>query len=271
MDLGLGLPIADPARLPEWARRAEGAGFATVALLDRLAYDNPEPLVTLAAVAGATDLIRLQTEVLLGPLREPALLAKQAATLDVISGGRLTLGLGVGGREDDHAAAGVPIGERGRRMDALLSDLRAIWDGDHIGPRPVTPGGPPILIGGFAPVALRRVARCDGFICAAPPEWAGGLISSTVDAWTAAGREGRPRLVCQVNAAAGPPSTVERARRAVAGYYAFTGRAGWGEPIADLGRLADVIAAYQELGADEVILYCYAEDPDQVERLARLL
>ncbi|MFC4150151.1 LLM class flavin-dependent oxidoreductase [Micromonospora mangrovi] len=87
MDLGLGLPIGNPGCLPDWARRAEAAGFASLALLDRLAYDNPEPLVALAVLAGVTTRVRLQTEVLLGPLRGTALLAKQVATLDRMSGG----------------------------------------------------------------------------------------------------------------------------------------------------------------------------------------
>nr|BFE55699.1 LLM class flavin-dependent oxidoreductase [Dactylosporangium thailandense] len=277
MEIGLGLPVSDPARLPEWGRRAEAAGFATVALLDRLAYDNPEPLVALAALAGATTRIRLQTEVLLAPLRGTALLAKQAATLDRMSGGRLTLGVGIGGRDDDHAAAGVPLDRRGAIMDRMLTDLAAIWSGSPyplapIGPSPVTPGGPPLLIGGFAPPALARVARYGaGFLCAAPLQWAGGLVRTVRDQWAEAGRPGRPRLVCQLNAAAGSPESIAGARSAVAAYYAFTGREGWGDPISDPKQLADTVAAYRDFGADELVLYCWGDDPAQIEILASLL
>jgi alkanesulfonate monooxygenase SsuD/methylene tetrahydromethanopterin reductase-like flavin-dependent oxidoreductase (luciferase family) len=297
MDLGLGLPISDPARLLDWARRAEEHRFATLALLDRLAFDNPEPLIALAVLAGATSRIRLQTEVLLAPLRGTALLAKQVATLDRMSGGRFVLGVGIGGRDDDHVAAGVPIARRGAILDAQLKALHQIWRGKPhaeaplpprpepvpvaapgsvlpsgaVGPRPVTPGGPPILIGGFAPAALRRVAAyADGFICAAPLAWAGGLVETVREQWSAAGRAGRPRIVCQVNVATGPRETIEKARAAIAAYYAFTGRPGWGEPLSDPARIADTVAAYRDFGADELVMYCYADDPAQVDALAEI-
>jgi alkanesulfonate monooxygenase SsuD/methylene tetrahydromethanopterin reductase-like flavin-dependent oxidoreductase (luciferase family) len=279
MDIGLGLPIADPARLLDWARRADAGPFHTLALLDRLTFDNPEPLVALAVLAGATERVRLQTEVLLGPLRSTPLLAKQVATLDRMSGGRFTLGIGVGGRPDDHAAAGVPIGRRGALLDRQLADLRRIWSGQPepaagvpIGPAPTGPAGPPILIGGFAEAALRRVARCaDGFLCAAPLEWAGRLVDTVREQWAQAGRPGRPRLVCQLNAAVGPPATVAAAGRAIAGYYAFTGRDDWGKPVSDAGELTDLVGRYREFGADELVLYCYGDDPDQVDRIAEIL
>jgi alkanesulfonate monooxygenase SsuD/methylene tetrahydromethanopterin reductase-like flavin-dependent oxidoreductase (luciferase family) len=277
MDIGLGLPISDPAGLLEWARRAEEHRFDTLALLDRLAFDNPEPLIALSVLAGATSRIRLQTEVLLAPLRGTAVLAKQVATLDRMSGGRFVLGVGIGGRPDDHAAAGTPISRRGAVLDGQLTALRAIWRGEPyglgtVGPRPATPQGPPVLIGGFAPAALRRVALyADGFLCAAPLTWAGGLVATVREQWEAAGRPGRPRLVCQVNVAAGGPETIERARRAVAGYYAFTGRPGWGEPLSDPAEIADAVAAYSEFGADELVLYCYGPDPEQVGALAEIV
>jgi alkanesulfonate monooxygenase SsuD/methylene tetrahydromethanopterin reductase-like flavin-dependent oxidoreductase (luciferase family) len=278
MNIGLGLPITDPAALLDWARRADAGPFSTLGLLDRLVYDNPEPLVGLAVIAGATTRIRVQTEVLLAPLREPALLAKQAATLDRLCGGRLVLGLGVGGRPDDHRAAGTDIKTRGRRLDEQMALMRRLWSGEPyddqvgpIGPAPARPGGPEVLFGGFQPAALERVARWgDGFLAAAAPSWAQGLIDTVRAAWRSHGREGTPRIVAQVNVALGPQDVIDDARSAIGGYYEFSGRAE--SVVAGMlttpGQIRAVIAQFEDLGADEVMLYCHGRDPGQVDRLA---
>jgi alkanesulfonate monooxygenase SsuD/methylene tetrahydromethanopterin reductase-like flavin-dependent oxidoreductase (luciferase family) len=278
MHIGLGLPVSDPARLLEWAARAEAASFRTLGLLDRLVYDNPEPLVTLGAIAGATSRIRIQTEVLVAPVHNPVLLAKQAATLDVLSGGRFTLGLGLGTRDDDLKAACIDIAHRGRWLDEQCAIMRAVWRGepllpgiDPVGPAPLRPDGPEVLFGAFRPAALDRVARWgDGLLCAAAPSWAGAILDGVRRSWAEAGRTGQPRLVAQVNAALGPPETVEAARTAIAGYYAFTGRA---DHMVDAmattpAAVADAVKAFADLGIDELVFYCWATDPDQVDRLA---
>ncbi|MFF4658780.1 LLM class flavin-dependent oxidoreductase [Streptomyces sp. NPDC001381] len=279
MKIGLGLPIDDPALLLDWARRADAAPFRTLGLLDRLVFHNPEPLVTLAALAGATSRIRLQTEVLIAPHHNTALLAKQTATLDRVSGGRFTLGIGVGGREDDCRAAGIDLRTRGRRLDEQMTRLRRTWAGEPygegagpIGPAPCTPGGPEVLFGGFAPAAVERVGRFgDGFLGAAlPPTYLSGLFRDVEKAWARYDRPGRPRLVAQVSVALGGRDTLDRARRNLLDYYAFSGRA---EYMADgllttPGAIRAAVAALSDIGADEVVLYCWAPDPDQVDRLA---
>jgi alkanesulfonate monooxygenase SsuD/methylene tetrahydromethanopterin reductase-like flavin-dependent oxidoreductase (luciferase family) len=282
MHVGLGLPISDPGSLLDWARRADAGPFSTVGLLDRLVYDNPEPLVTLAAIAAATTRVRVQTEVLLAPLRQPALLAKQAATIDRLSGGRLVLGLGVGDarRRDDHLAAGTDPQHRGRRLDAQMQLMRRIWAGEPVGegvgpvgPAPARPGGPEVLFGGFQPAALERVARWgDGFLAAAPPAWAGRLFDTVKQAWQETGRSGRPRIVAQANAALGPQDVLDDARAAVGGYYAFTGdvRRAVEGILTTPEQVRTTIAQFEQLGADEVMLYCWARDPVQVDRLADL-
>ncbi|MEU5367366.1 LLM class flavin-dependent oxidoreductase [Streptomyces sp. NPDC005925] len=278
MNIGIGLPIGDPATLRTWARRADAGPFSTLGLLDRLVYDNPEPLVALAVLAGATSRIRVQTEVLLAPLRDTALLAKQAATLDRMTGGRLTLGLGIGGRDDDHVAAGIDRSTRGRRMDEQMAVMRRLWSGEPygpgagtIGPAPARPGGPEVLFGGFKPVALERVARWgDGFLAAAAPSWAGGLFDTVRGFWKEYGRDGGPRLVAQVNVALGPQHVTDDARSAMRAYYAFTGMAD--RMVAGMlttpTQIREAITAFTDLGADEVMLYCYGLDPDQVDRIA---
>jgi alkanesulfonate monooxygenase SsuD/methylene tetrahydromethanopterin reductase-like flavin-dependent oxidoreductase (luciferase family) len=102
MDVGIGLPNAVPGtsreQLIEWARRADGRGFSSLGTIDRIVYDNYEPLIALAGAAAVTERIGLCTSVLLGPLRENAAeLAKQALSVHALSGGRLTLGIGLGG------------------------------------------------------------------------------------------------------------------------------------------------------------------------------
>jgi alkanesulfonate monooxygenase SsuD/methylene tetrahydromethanopterin reductase-like flavin-dependent oxidoreductase (luciferase family) len=281
MNVGIGLPIGDPATLLTWARHADAGPFSTVGLLDRLVYDNPEPLVALSVLAGATSRIRVQTEVLLAPLRDTALLAKQTATLDRMTGGRLVLGLGIGGRDDDHRATGTDPRTRGRRLDEQMAVMRRLWSGEPygdgvgpIGPAPARPGGPEVLFGGFKPAALERVARWgDGFLAAAPPSWAGGLFDTVRGFWREHGRDGEPRLVAQVNVALGPQEVIDDARAAMHAYYTFTGMAD--RMVAGMlttpTEIRGAITAFTDLGADEVMLYCYGLDPAQVDRLADVL
>ena len=180
---GLFVPTAAPDAQPNMAlafgQRAEAAGIPSLWLPERPVFDSPEPLVTLGAVAAVTSRIQLGTCVLLGTLRPPALLAKMVASLDVLSGGRVVLGLGVGSRADDFAACGMPTAGRGPRAAELIRLLRATWAGGPlrhegryyqmdvgpIGPAPAQPGGPPIWLGGSADAALRRAGRiADGYI-----------------------------------------------------------------------------------------------------------
>ncbi|MFJ6086174.1 LLM class flavin-dependent oxidoreductase [Streptomyces sp. NPDC092369] len=276
MNVGIG----DPAALLTWARRADAGPFTTLGLLDRLVHDNPEPLVALAVLAGATSRVRVQTEVLLAPLRDTALLAKQAATLDRMTGGRLVLGLGVGGRDDDHRASGTDRRTRGRRLDEQMAVMRRLWSGEAyddaggvgpIGPAPARPGGPEVLFGGFQPAAIERVARWgDGFLAAAAPSWAGGLFDTARRFWKEYDRAGEPRIVAQVNVALGPEDVIDDARSRMHAYYTFTGMADRmvSGMLTTPTQIRETITAFTDLGADEVMLYCYGIDPDQVDRLA---
>src|SRR3954452_7802210 len=139
MDVAIGLPNAVPEttgeQLTEWARRAEARGFSSLGTIDRIAYENYEPTVALAAAAAVTERIGLSTSVPLGPLRPNATeLAKRALSLHALSGGRFTLGIGIGGRDDDYAVSGIPAEGRGKAMDETLERIREVWADGEIGP-----------------------------------------------------------------------------------------------------------------------------------------
>ena len=139
MKLGIGLPATIPNTPPElvleWAKRADERGFSSLGIIDRLVYPNLEPMITLAAVSSITKRVRLMTTVLVAPIRNTAFLAKEAATLDRLSGGRFTLGLGIGGREDDSLAAGMYHKSRARRFEEQIHLMRKIWAGETLSDR----------------------------------------------------------------------------------------------------------------------------------------
>src|SRR4051794_13321788 len=200
MDIGIGLPNAVPGverdGIVDWARRAEAAGFSSLGTLDRIAYPNFESLISLAAAAAVTERIRLTTDILIAPLRATALLAKQTATIDQLSGGRLVLGLAVGGREDDYEAAGVDFHSRGAIFDQQLEELRRLWSGEGgVGPSPANGDRPQVLIGGQADVAFRRAAKyADGWtLGGGTPDQLREGAEKLRQAWEAEGRDGTPR------------------------------------------------------------------------------
>lgn len=280
MEFGIGLPTMIPGTPGEdiltLARRCEDAGFASLAVLDRLMYDGYEPLMTLAAAAGATTHIRLATTILIAAYRnDKALLAKQLASLDRLSGGRLVLGVAAGGRPDDYEASGTPYADRGRRLDQLLTQLRGAR---HEGMSSVVPGprwtngGPVLLVGGHSAAAMRRAATFgDGWIAGgSSASGYGELASKARAAWRAAGRQDTPRLVAIAYVALGAGAR-ERAERYLLDYYAFIG---WKADIAvksiitDAPALREFTAAYREAGCDELILFPGVPDPGQAELIA---
>src|SRR4051795_13175560 len=150
MEIGIGLPSTLPtatgADILAWAREADTAGFSTLGTIDRVVYGNHETIPTLAAAAAVSSRARLTTAILIAPFRgNGTLLAKQLASVDSYSGGRLTVGIAVGGREDDFTASGADFHARVAAFDAQLAEMRAVWAGEPrgsagaIGPAPVQP------------------------------------------------------------------------------------------------------------------------------------
>jgi probable F420-dependent oxidoreductase len=193
-------PLTKPENVINFAKKCESMGCHSMWTIDRIAYDNLEPLTVLAAAAGATQKIRLGTSVLLPGLRQPALLAKTLATLDFLSNGRVTIGVGFGSRESDFTAAEVPFEGRGTRAAECVQLMKRLWTEENvthagrffkvqnltIGPRP-SQNPIPIWSGGSAEIALKRAGTwADGFICgsSAIPEFS--LIWDKIASYAAA-------------------------------------------------------------------------------------
>ncbi|GAB3700358.1 LLM class flavin-dependent oxidoreductase [Nocardiopsis oceani] len=288
MDIGICLPVEVPGvtgpTMIDWMVRAEEGPFRTIAVTDQIVSHDYDSLATLAAAAAVTMRVRLMSVVIAGPTRTTATLAKQAATIDALSGGRLSLGLGVGEMVDDFAAVGAELRGRGKRFDEQLAQLKRIWagepmgqDGRSIGPPPVRSGGPELLLGGFAPAALARVGRlADGY--------AGAILSEEMlteephrlveESWREHRRPGRPRLVQSVYFALGDQSD-----DAIDAYLASSYA---GAPDYDLQEIRKtiprtgsevrrMIGRIESIGADELIFHPLSSHIDQLARLEQVV
>jgi alkanesulfonate monooxygenase SsuD/methylene tetrahydromethanopterin reductase-like flavin-dependent oxidoreductase (luciferase family) len=273
----VGLPTSTPGRargpeLIDWARRAELGPFTSLGVVDRLVYDSADPLIALAAAAAVTTRLRLVTMVVIAPLRSTALLAKQAAFVDTLSGGRLVLGLAIGARTSDYDAAGVDHRDRGRRFERQLAELRDLWESGP-GPRPAEPRGSVVLVGGGSDVSFARVARyADGYVHGGgPPRAFSRAAERARTAWSDAARPGSPALWGQSYFALGDEEAVRRGREYMLDYYAFTGP--FAEKIAE-GLLTtpqavlQQVRGYAEAGCDDLVLLPAVADLDQLDLLA---
>ena len=284
MEIGIGLPAVIPETpgglILNWARRADVGPFSSLGLVDRLVYSNYSPLIALAGASGATGRIRLMTAVLLVPLYNTGVLAKELASLDALSNGRLTVGMGIGSRKDDFLAAPASFEDRGKRFERQIEEMKRIWKGERlndevgpIGPEPVQPGGPPILIGGRSSAALQRVARLgDGFISGSGGPAAARQAYDVVEkAWRGQKRSGKPRFVACTYYGFGPTADLD-AREYIIHYYGFE----LGERMLPSipttpDKIKDTIRAYNDIGVDELILWPTATYVEQVPRMADLV
>ena len=280
MQVGVGLPSTVPGAqgqlIIEWACRADKGPFSSLGVLDRLVYDSYDPLITLGAVAGVTHRVKLATTIVIGPLHNNALLAKTAASLDALSGGRLVLGLAVGARKEDYAAAGVDYRDRGKRLSEQLSSLRSLWEDYHNGPKTVRSGGPDLLVGGLSDHGYARMVRyADGYVHGGgPPRAFARAADKAYAAWNDAGRPGKPQLWAQGYFALGDDAVKEAGYSYLKDYYAFTGP--FAERIAaglltSPQAVAQFIRGYQEAGCDELVLFPTVPDLDQLDRLAEVI
>ena len=281
MEIGIGLPNAVPGttggELIDFARRAEERGFSTLGTLDRIVYDSHEPLVAFGAAAAVTERIGLTTAIVVGPPRaNDVLLAKQAATVQALSGGRLTLGIGLGARDDDYEASGVSTGGRGARLDRQLETIKRVWDGEDfgyagaVGPSPDPQ--PPILVGGGVEASFRRAAEYgDGWIMGGgtPEQFAEGSQGAR-SAWSEA-RDGEPRLEAITYFGLGPDGET-KAKEDLHHYYAWLGEemAGMiaGSAATSEETVSQYVSAFAEVGCQRLIFFATSSDSQQVDLLA---
>jgi alkanesulfonate monooxygenase SsuD/methylene tetrahydromethanopterin reductase-like flavin-dependent oxidoreductase (luciferase family) len=283
MDIGIGLPNSVPGAegslFVPWAGRAEARGFSTLATIGRVAYPSYEEITVLAAAAAVTARIGLLTNVLIAPTRNFVLLAKEAATLDQVSGGRFILGIAVGGRPDDYAAAGQDLATRGKRFDEGLELMHTAWRGEPVAgagkpvsPRPVNGDRVPIVFGGEPRVAAPRMVRwgTGWTVGGVPPEMVGEPVAAIREAWASAGRDGAPRIVALTYFSLGE-GTEELSRRNLRDYYDFL-------PefvdyiVAGAARSVDEVQArvkgFEQAGVDELVFDPTVARLDQVDLLA---
>jgi len=280
MDIGIGLPntlaIGGPM-VVDWARRAEERGFTSLATIDRIVYPTYDSLTSLAVAAGATSRIGLLTDILLGPVYPSVWLAKATASLDAMSGGRFTLGLGVGGRPDDYAAMDRPMQRRGKLMDETLDLLHRAWAGEPVtgddfpvGPAPANGNRVSVLIGGSSDAAVRRtVSHGEGWTSGGGgPDMAAPMVEKVRRAWTDAGREGEPRIAALAYFGFGDADT---SRASLRRYYGFLGD--WTETIVESAvrtpeAARDLVRRFADVGVTELELMPTVPSVDEVDRLA---
>ncbi|UUO03040.1 LLM class flavin-dependent oxidoreductase [Mycolicibacterium novocastrense] len=276
----------DAETLQGWARVIDGGPFSSLCWGERIAFDNPHSLTLLGAVAAWTERVRLVTTVVVPQLHDPVMLAKALATGDMLCGGRLTVGLGVGGREEDYRAVGAdPAGQTMRGMADRVAVMRRVWAGEKVtesvlpvGPTPVQPGGPRLLVGTIGPKTVRSAAQ-----------WADGLAGTTLDldvdrqnelfdvaraAWADAGKPA-PHLATSFWFAIGkgdqPREQVHRHLRRYMNWIpadvvdAMAPATGWAGTEREL---LDVLRRFHDIGTDEIHLIPTSSDVDQVRRVA---
>ncbi|MGB3333307.1 MAG: LLM class flavin-dependent oxidoreductase [Mycobacterium sp.] len=282
-------PNLDATLLRDWARTVDDGPFSSLAWGERIAFTNPDSLTLLGALSAWTERVRLVTTVIVPQLHDPVMLAKALATADMLSQGRLTVGLGVGGREEDYRAVGAdPATQTMGEMAEAVAIMRRVWAGEKItesvlpvGPAPTQPGGPPLVVGTTGPKTLRSAAT-----------WAEGLAGITLDldvakqnelfdvardAWRQAGRV-KPYLATSFWFALGDRDEArDQVRRHLLRYMnwipaeyveAMAPTTGW---AGSEDELAEVLRRFAAVGTDEVHLIPTSSDLGQLRSVADVI
>ncbi|MEZ0366253.1 LLM class flavin-dependent oxidoreductase [Mycobacterium sp. pUA109] len=279
-------PDLDATLLRDWARAIDDGPFSSLCWGERIAFTNPDSLTLLGALAAWTERVRLVTTVVVPQLHDPVLLAKALATGDLLCGGRLTVGIGVGGRHEDYHAVGAdPATQTMRGMAQRVAVMKRVWAGEKItesvlpvGPTPVQPGGPSLLVGSIGPKTVRSAAG-----------WADGLAGTTLDldvtkqnelfdvartAWAQAGKP-KPHLATSFWFALGDDESARAQVHAHLRRYmnwipaeyvdAMAPTTGW---AGSADELVAVLRKFAAIGTDEVHLIPTSSDLDQLRQVS---
>jgi alkanesulfonate monooxygenase SsuD/methylene tetrahydromethanopterin reductase-like flavin-dependent oxidoreductase (luciferase family) len=290
MQIGMTMPVMEPGldatRLQQWAKIIDEGPFSSLCWGERIAFDNPEALTLLGALAAWTDRVPLITTVVVPQLHDPVLLAKSLATGDMLSGGRLTVGVGVGGRHEDYRAVGADTSTQTmREMADRVAVMKKVWTGEKItdsvvpvGPPPVQRTGPRLLVGTVGPKTLRSAAP-----------WADGLAGITLNldvneqntlfdvgraAWAELGKP-PPHLATSFWFAFGEPADARAQIHRHLRHYmnwipaeivdAMAPSTGW---AGTEDQLAEVLRGFAAIGTSEIHLIPTSSDLDQLRRAA---
>lgn len=288
MEVGVALPQMarglDHDSFEAWCRGIDDGPFSSISAGERITFHNVEGLTACAAAAALTERVRVFANVLVLPWHAPAMVTKELLTIDVLSNGRLEIGVGVGGREQDYVALGAPFAHRHQRLDDAVAELRRLWsggpaaDGSVVGPEPVQ-SAPRLLAGAMGPKALARAAAwadgISGFSVTADGAEVDGSFRGAEAAWAAAGREMPPRLVSGFFFALGPDADAR--------LFSFTSEYlnVFGAEIAsmmaglvhasDADRVRAALDAYEAAGCDECVLVPATTDLRCLDLLADLV
>ncbi len=288
MRLSMTLPTMaggiDRGLLRAWCQAVDEGPFHALAVGERIGFDNLEMHTTLTFAAAATERVRLASTLTILPMYATAWAAKSLATLDVVSGGRLDLVVGVGGRRHDYDRAERSFAGRHQRLDDQVAELRRIWaggdvDGVPVGPAPVQSGGPPIFASAMGPKSTARSARWAdgnmGFSLAPDTDDHETSVRTMVDAWAAAGRAERPYVSTSFWYSLGDGAAAELdgyARRYL-GIFGDEAAAMMASMCSAAGAEATLagIERCRAAGMDELYLVPTSSDPDNLSELTDLI
>ncbi len=289
-DLGMDISMTMPTMVPhgrqetlQWCRAVDEGPWASLAIPERVTYPSHAWTVELSAAAALTERVRLWTTIIVLPAHDAVDVAKQLASVDQLSAGRLTVGVGVGGREHDYRAINGSFDRRWARMDEQVSTMRRIWNGeppfegaDPVGPPPVQPGGPPFVAGVMGPKALARSAKWaigvdDGStVFGIDPAATAEAFDRIRSAWAEAGRTDAPHISASLWYALGDGAETRLYD------YGYSYMKIFGDELAEVmagmlatttpAALASAVATLDELGCDELFLVPTTADVTELDR-----